>query len=125
MLMAYALRRLAAINGVQVSGDEQTQAIAFGLRQQPAAAVAAILGAEFGIVAQHDDAVRLRLFDTLSDIDALADALLKITLGEFRGVYLHDERSGDYVAAGGPAAQAHDPRLPLPDVATNAGSPTP
>ena len=82
----------------------------FVLRQQPAAAVAAVLDTEFGIRVQHShgvlpDRVCLPLGPrhTVADIDALAQALQKVARGEFEGVYIHDASSGDYVALGAPA----------------------
>jgi len=115
-LTAHALRRLAAIDGLELHGDAETRqgsqrsgVVSFGVRQQPAAAVAAVLDAEFGISVQHShgalpDHVRLRLgpHNTIAEVDALADALQKIARGEFEGVYTHDAASGDYLALGGP-----------------------
>jgi hypothetical protein len=114
-LLAHARCRLALIDGLQLQADAgQPPApcagvVSFVLRQQPSAAVAAVLAAEFGISVQHShgappDGVRLALGPqhTHAEVDALADALQKIARGEFNGVYTLDSASGDYVALGTP-----------------------
>ena len=108
-LTAHALRRLAAVDGLALQGRQQTGVVSFDMRQQPAAAVAAVLDAEFGISVQHSrgalpERVWLHLgpYNTFADVDALAGALQKIARGEFEGVYIHDANSGDYVALGAP-----------------------
>jgi selenocysteine lyase/cysteine desulfurase len=109
VLAAYARQRLAVIDGLELQGDEAPGTIGFVLRQQPAAAVVAVLAAEFGIRLQHSrgglpDRVWLHLGpqDTWGDIDTIADALQMIARGEFEGVYVHEPSSGDYVALGAP-----------------------
>jgi len=114
-LLLHAQQRLALIDGLQLHGDAGAQpahaavAVSFVLRQQPSAAVAAVLAAEFGISVQHGhgtppDGVRLALGPrhTQAEVDALVDALQKIARGEFNGVYTLDSASGDYVALGTP-----------------------
>jgi selenocysteine lyase/cysteine desulfurase len=108
-LAAHARRRLMAIDGLALQGVQQAGAISFVLRQQPAAAVAAVLHAEFGIRVQHSQGVlpervclHLAPHHRTADIDALADALQKIARGEFEGVYVHEADSGNYVALGAP-----------------------
>ena len=106
-LAAHVLRRLKGIDGLVLQRPQPAGTLCFVLRQQPAAAVVAVLSAEFGIHTQHSrgalpDRVWLQMgrYHRLADIDALADALRKIARGEFEGVYVHDAGSGDYVALG-------------------------
>ncbi|MFY9513489.1 MAG: hypothetical protein WAQ05_21195 [Rubrivivax sp.] len=98
--IAEALCRLGMVDGLQLLGETT-----FVLRQQPAAAVAAVLAAEFGIQLPHGDGL-LRLQPStdgsVAGLEALVDALQKIARGEFDGVYTHEASSGDYVAVGEP-----------------------
>lgn len=117
-LTAHARRLLAAVDGLDLQGPQQAGVVVFGLRQQPAAAVAAVLELEFGIAVQHGadtvpDRVWLQLGprNTFADIEALAEALQKIARGAFDGVYIHDAASGGYVALGAPPRCASHNRL--------------
>lgn len=108
-LAAHACQRLKGIDGLVLQRAKPAGTVCFVLRQQPAAAVAAVLLAEFGIRTQHSRGVLpdrvwmpLGRYQGLAYIDALADALRKIARGEFEGVYVHDASSGDYVALGTP-----------------------
>jgi selenocysteine lyase/cysteine desulfurase len=119
-LVAHAAQRLAGIDGLELHGTQQAGVVAFVLRQQPAAAVAAVLDTEFGIDVQHShgalpDRVWLHLGprNTFADIEVIADALQKIARGEFEGVYIHDAGSGAYVALGAPPRPPRRCGVPL------------
>jgi selenocysteine lyase/cysteine desulfurase len=116
---ALAGRRLAAIEGLAVQAPPRTGVLAFALRQQPAAAVVAVLAAEFGIRLQHSHGappgrvwLPLGPPPSAAEIDALVGALQKVAQGEFTGVYLHDAHSGDYVPLGTTVAPPARPQAP-------------
>ena len=143
-LTAYALRRLAAVEDLEIIGDADPAraatrlgVIPFNLRHVQHFLVASILGHEFGIGVRNGcfcahpyilhllglDAAQtllvrdemlahnrahmpglvrasFGLYNTLAEVDYLVEALTKISRGEYKGDYVQDRASGDYVPRG-------------------------
>lgn len=145
-LTAYALERLAHIQGLRIYGDADPQrafqrlgVIVFNLEPHSHALVAAVLATEFGIGVRngcfcahpylirllgltHDEVLQIRSsmavrnrsgmpgmvrvsfgsYNTIDEVDKLAEALIKISRGQYRGKYSQDRTSGEYSALGWP-----------------------
>ncbi|MDE4916005.1 aminotransferase class V-fold PLP-dependent enzyme [Methylobacterium sp. 092160098-2] len=143
-LTAYALERMAQIEGLRLYGEadparasQRLGVIAFNLEPYSHALVAAVLGTEFGIGVRNgcfcahpylihllgltpEDVLQIRssmaagdrrampgmvrvsfgTYNTVEDIDRLAEALTAIARGEYEGQYCQDRASGEYSARG-------------------------
>ncbi len=143
-LTAYALERMAQIDGLRPYGDcdplnaaNRLGVIPFNLGNLSHFLVAAVLSAEYGIGVRNgcfcaqpylthllsmrkDDALQIRanlaegdrshfpgmvrisfgMYNTTDEVDMLVAALGTIARGEYRGKYVQERASGEYVAQG-------------------------